>query len=107
MNNAAQRWQHAVRLAPTEASLVGVVGEYLEDISAEALARLPPAARPTAIRSAEDIVALTLQVAREELMFSGDAETAALLREMLSVLTEAAGRLASMSIDARPPRTPP
>lgn len=107
MNSAAQRWQHAVRLAPTEASLVGVVAEYLEDIPAEALARLPQAARPTAIRGAEDIVALTLQVAREELMFSGDAQTTALLREMLSVLTEAAGRLASMSTDARLPPTVP
>ena len=107
MNTTAQRWQQAVRLAPTEASLVGVVAEYLEGLPAEARAGLPQAARPGAIRGAEDIVALTLQVAREELMFSGGAETAALLREMLSVLTEATGRLASMSIDARLPRTPP
>jgi hypothetical protein len=107
MNSTAQRWQSAVRLAPTEASLVGVVAEYLEGIPAGALASLPRSARPTAIRGPEDIVALTLQVAREELMFSGDVETTALLREMLAVLTEAAGRLASMSIDTRPPQTRP
>jgi hypothetical protein len=102
-----QHWQNAVRQAPSEAALVAVVADFLHSLPAEDVERLPAYARPIAIRTAEDVAALNVQVAREELMFAGDARTAASLRLILTVLTEAANRLASMSIEARMLRPDP
>ena len=96
-----RRWQNALRQAHTEAALGAVVADFLGSLPAEDVERLPAGARPVAIRDAEDVVALNVEVAREELMFTGDARTAASLRLILTVLTEAANRLASMSIEAR------
>lgn len=96
-----QRWQNALRQAHNEAALVDVVADFLASLSAADVERLPAGARPVAIRGPEDVVAFNVEVARAELMFTGDAQIAALLRLILTVLTEAANRLASLSIEAR------
>lgn len=104
---ALQRWQNALRKAYDEAALVAVVADFLRSLPAEDVERLPAGARPIAIHDADDIVALNVEVAREELLFTGDPRTAALLRLMLTVLTEAANRLASFSIEAWMPGPDP
>jgi hypothetical protein len=98
---AAQHWQQVVRQATTEAALLGAIRDYLASLPEDAVARLPESVRPLEVATADDIATLNVMVVRAELMHQGDPESAALLRQMLTVLGEAVGRLASMSLDAR------
>ena len=90
-----------MRAAPSEEALLGIVGEYLATLSREQVLGLPPASRPGPIGDRDDVAALNVQVARAELMYEGDADTASLLREMVVVLTEATHRLSQISLESQ------
>ena len=104
---AVQHWQQVIRQAQTETALVVAIRDYLGSLPGDGLSRLPESVRPLEVATADDIATLNVMVVRAELMHQGDAESAALLRQMLTVLGEAVGRLASMSLDARLVRPPP
>ena len=103
-----EQWQRQMRSAHTEAELLGIVAQYLATLSQEQVVRLPASSRPGAIAHAEDLAALNVQIARDELMYTGsDDGVATLLRQMVVVLTEATNRMAQFSLEAhllRPPR---
>lgn len=96
-----QHWLNVVRQAPNEAALVAAVRDYLQSLPRESVAALPEAAHPGEVSCADDIATLNVMAVRAELLHAGDADTAALLRQMLTVLGEAVSRIASMSVDAR------
>ena len=54
----------------------------------------------------DELAAFNLQVARDELMYSGDDQVRALLRAMLTVLSDATNRAAQFSLEARLLRGP-
>jgi hypothetical protein len=101
---ALEHWQRQMRSAQSEAALLAVVGSYLATLSHEQLSRLPESSRPTPIADREDIAALNVQIARDELMYTGDDDVAVLLRQMVVVLSEATKRLAQFSLDSQLPR---
>ena len=96
-----------IRRAQSEHDVATAVHDYIHGLSVEKLSRLPETCRPPAGAHRDEIVAYNVELARKELMFEGAEEDAALLREMLSVMTEAAQRFAQLSTDVRPPKTPP
>ena len=80
---------------------------YLATLPREEVASLPESSRPVRLARPEDIAALNVQIARDELMYSGEEKVASLLREMVTVLSEATHRLAQFSVEAQllaPPR---
>jgi hypothetical protein len=96
-----------MRGAPSEAALLNFVSQYLQTLSDEQLESLPASSRPVAITQGDDLAALNLQIARDELTFRGEPHVAQLLRQMASVLSEATNRLGHFSLEAqmlRPPR---
>ena len=94
-------WQREIRRAQDADTLLAVVRQFLGSLGSDQLARLPRSSQPHAMRDIEDLAALNVQVTKEELMFSGDEETRAVLRRMVTVLTEATNRLAQLSPEAR------
>lgn len=101
-------WQRQMRAAPSEAQLLAIVGEYLATLSHEQVHQLPRTSRPVPIAHRDDVASLTVQIARDELMYEGDAHTASLLRQMVVVLNEANNRIAQLSMEAQylgPPST--
>ena len=100
-------WQQQMRSAPSQDALLEIVSKYLATLSTEQLNTLPESSRPGEITRTDDVAALNVQIARDELVYSGDAQVAALLRQMVVVLSEATHRISQFSIDAhllRPPR---
>jgi hypothetical protein len=100
-------WQRQMRSAPTPDALLEAVDKYLATLSHEQVDALPETSRPRPITQADDVAALNVQVARDELVFSGDAQVGALLRQMVVVLTEATHRISQFSIDAHLLKSPP
>ena len=97
--------QVRIRRAQSEEDVVRAVHDYVRALEAQALARLPQPCRPENLRDRDDIVAFNVELARKELVFEGPGEDAMLLREMLSVMTEAASRFAQLSARQLPPAT--
>ena len=96
-----EQWQRQMRVAPSEAQLLAIVGEYLAALSHEQHDQLPRTSRPGPIAHRDDVASLTVQIARDELMYEGDADTASLLRQMVAVLNEATNRIAQLSMEAQ------
>lgn len=94
-------WQRQMRAAASEDALLHIVSAYLATLPREAVASLPESSRPVQLARPDDIAALNVQLARDELMYSGEEKVASLLREMVTVLTEATHRLTQFSLEAR------
>ena len=110
MNNlspAAKESHARIRRAQSEQDVTAAVRDYIRGLAPDRLSRLPQACRPPEVTHRDEIVAYNVELARKELMFEGAEEDAALLRDMLSVMTEAAQRFAQLSTDVRPPKTQP
>ena len=82
-------------------ALLAVTREFARSLDPDQLQTLPASARPNGMHDIDELAAFNLQVARDELMFSGDAQTRSLLRAMLTVLSEATNRAAQFSLEAR------
>ena len=90
-----------MRSAASEEALLHIVSAYLATLPRDEVASLPASSRPVQLDRPGDIAALNVQIARDELMYSGEERVAKLLREMVSVLTEATHRLAQFSLEAQ------
>ena len=86
-------WQRQIRRAQSPDALLAVVREFLASLPADQVHRLPPTSKLHEIRDGDELAALNVQLAKDELMFSGEAETRALMRRMIAVLGEATNRL--------------
>ena len=98
MRNPPQHWQGRIRQAANEEAVLAVVQEFVQSLPRDGLARLPATSRPDGLGARDEVIALNVQVARDELLCSGPAEVRELLREMVTVLTEASARLSSLSL---------
>lgn len=99
---SAAEFRNRIRRARSEGEVVGIVDAYVRELPPEVVAALPFACRPLGLASREEIVGYTVELARGELVFDGPAEHAALLREMLGVMNEAATRFAQLGAEPRP-----
>ena len=98
MRNTPQHWQARIRQASSEEAVLAIVREFVQSLPRDGLARLPASSRPDGVGARDEVIALNVQVARDELLCNGPAEVRELLREMVTVLTEASTRLSSLSL---------
>jgi hypothetical protein len=98
MRNPPQHWQGRIRQAANEEAVLAVVQEFVRSLPRDGLAKLPASSRPDGLSAREEVMALNVQVARDELLCRGPEEVCGLLREMVTVLTEASARLSSLSL---------
>jgi hypothetical protein len=98
MRHPPQYWQSRIRQAATEEAVIEVISEFLDSLPRDGIAKLPESSRPGGITGPDEVIAHNVQVARDELLFTGPAEVRELLREMATVLTEGSARLGSLSL---------
>ena len=98
MRNPPQHWQGRIRQAANEEAVLAVVQDYVHSLPRDGLAKLPASSRPDGVAARDEVIALNVQVARDELLFSGPTDVRELLREMVTVHTEASARLTSLAM---------
>ena len=98
MRSPPQHWQGRIRQAPNEEAVLAVAQEFVSSLPRDGLARLPATSRPDGVGARDEVIALNVQVARDELLCNGPSEVRELLREMAIVLTEASSRLTNFSL---------
>ncbi|HXF78435.1 MAG TPA: hypothetical protein VN598_06210 [Usitatibacter sp.] len=95
------RWQSLIQNAPDETAVLGLVRRYLGTLTDGEVSRLPAGCRPTLPSTREEIASWAVTVARAEMGFRGDAETAALLQQLAVVFSEASQRFALLAQQRR------
>ena len=98
MRNPPQYWLGRIRQASDEEAVLAIIAEFVASLPHDGIAKLPEASRPIGIRERDDVIAHSVQVARDELLCTGPGEVRELLREMATVLTEASARLSTLSL---------
>ena len=88
-----QKWRQAIQLAPDAATVGSIVAEYLQCIVPSELTLLPPRCQAVLAMSPPDIQGSAVVLLQEELAYSGDGETAALLHEIAHTFAAASIRL--------------
>ena len=91
-----ERWIPLLRTCESETDLVRVLRDFLATIPPNDLAAIPAGAGVATFESALDVAGIAVSLAREELLFSGDADARKLLNNVTAVFAAAATRLAEI-----------
>ena len=97
MPSANIRWQALIQSAPDDAAVLALVRRYLGTLAEGEVARLPANCRPTLPSSRDEVGSWAVTLARAEMNFRGEAETAALMQQMAVVFSEASQRFAQLA----------
>lgn len=87
-----------IRTAATELEVIEAVRCYLGGVDSTTLARIPGSLITLQMSHAHDIAAAAVEVARHEAMMPSDAPEADLVKEVATVLSTAAMRLAMLTL---------
>ena len=91
-----ERWRANILKAGTRMEVMEVIRQYIACVLPSELSKLPPSSQ-TAVRDATtDIAGAAVTLLRDELRFSGDEETGALMHEMTQTFTAASARIAHL-----------
>ena len=88
------RWRANILKADTRVEVMRVVVEYVACVLPSELSKLPRTSQAAVADAATDIAGAAVTLLRDELSFSGDEETAALMRELTQTFTAALARVA-------------
>jgi hypothetical protein len=91
-----QRWRANILKASTRLEVMQVVRDYVACVLPSELSKLPPTSQSAVADAATDIAGAAVTLLRDELRFSGDEDTAALMREMTQTFTAASARVAHL-----------
>ena len=94
------RWRANIIKANTRQEVLQVIRQYIACVLPSELSKLPPTSQAAVNDAATDIAGAAVTLLRDELRFSGDEETAALMHEMTQTFTAASARVAHL--DSRP-----
>ena len=89
-------WSRRIRTASTTAAVLEVIGNFLGSIPPTELEQLSRELRVEITRAPQDIQAVALDVLRDDLRFSGEANAAQVLHEVALTFAEASGRVAEI-----------
>jgi hypothetical protein len=95
------RWQSLIQVAPTEGDTLALVRRYLGTLSDAELGRLPPDCRPALPSSREEVATWAVQLVTRQMKYVGEADAAALLKQLAFVFSEANTRFAQLAQDSR------
>ena len=88
-----QKWRQAIQLAPDAATVDTIIAEYLQCIAPSEMARLPAKCQAALAATPPDLQDSAVVLLQEELGYTGDGETAALLHEIAHTFAAASIRL--------------
>jgi len=91
-----QRWRSVIARARTRQEVDQVVREYVSCLLPSELSKLPESSQAAVAEATIDLVGAAFVLRRDELGFSGDEETAALMHEMTQTFSAASTRIASL-----------
>jgi hypothetical protein len=94
-----QRWRANILKANTRQEVMHVVRDYIACVLPSELLKLPSTSQSALAEAPTDIGGAAVTLLRDELRFSGDEETQALMHEMTQTFTAASARIAHL--DAR------
>jgi hypothetical protein len=89
-------WRTNILKARTRQEVLGVIRDYVACVLPSESSKLPQASQAAIADAASDIAGAAVTLLRDELRFSGDEETAELMREMAQTFTAASARLAQI-----------
>ena len=95
-----QRWRANILKAKTRQEVMQVMRDYIACVLPSELLKLPVTSQNALADTPTDIAGVAVTLRRDELRFSGDEETAALMNEMTQTFTAASARIAHL--DSRP-----
>ena len=95
-----QRWRANILKAKTRQEVMQVMREYIACVLPSELLKLPISSQRAIADAATDVAGAAVTLRRDELRFSGDEETSALMNEMSQTFTAASARIAHL--DSRP-----
>jgi hypothetical protein len=91
-----ERWRANIIKANTRQEILLVIRQYIACILPSELSKLPPTSQVAVNDATTDIAGAAVTLLRDELRFSGDEETAALMHEMTQTFTAASARVAHL-----------
>jgi hypothetical protein len=91
-----ERWRANIVKAGTRQEVLHVVRKYIACILPSELSKLPQSSQSAVNDATTDIAGAAVTLLRDELRFSGDEETAALMHEMTQTFTAASARVAHL-----------
>jgi hypothetical protein len=94
------RWRANIIKANTRQDVLQVIRQYIACVLPSELSKLPTTSQAAVNDATTDIAGAAVTLLRDELRFSGDEETAALMHEMTQTFTAASARVAHL--ESRP-----
>jgi len=91
-----QRWRANILKAKTRQEVMQVVRDYIACLLPSELLKLPMTSQAALADAPADVAGAAVTLRRDELRFSGDEETAALMHEMTQTFTAASARVAHL-----------
>jgi hypothetical protein len=91
-----QRWRSVIARARTRQEVDQVVREYVSCLLPSELSKLPESSQAAVAEATIDLVGAAFVLRRDELGFSGDEETAALMHEMTQTFSAASTRISHL-----------
>jgi hypothetical protein len=91
-----ERWRANIVKAGTRQEVLLVIRQYIACVLPSELSKLPQTSQRAVNDATTDIAGAAVTLLRDELRFSGDEETAALMHEMTQTFTAASARVAHL-----------
>ena len=95
-----ERWRANIVKAATRQEVLLVIRQYIACVLPSEISKLPQTSQAAVNDATTDIAGAAVTLLRDELRYSGDEETAALMHEMTQTFTAASARVAHL--DSRP-----
>ena len=91
-----QRWRANILKANSRQEVMQVVRDYIACVLPSEMLKLPVGSQNALADAPVDIAGAAVTLLRDELRFSGDEETQALMHEMTQTFTAASARIAHL-----------
>ena len=91
-----QRWRANILKANTRQEVMQVMRDYTACVLPSEILKLPLTSQSALTEAPADVAGTAVTLLRDELRFSGDEETQALMHEMTQTFTAASARLAHL-----------
>jgi len=95
------RWTSLLHGATNELMVVSIVREYLQTWTPSELEPMPVVIEALRVQTGQDVSDLAVELTRAELKYSADDRVAETLKEITTVVREAAGRFPRFSWEAK------
>ena len=94
------RWRSSILVARTRQDVHRIVRDYIACVLPSELFKMPMSSQTAVADAGRDVAGAAVTLRRDELQFTGDEETAALMNEMSQTLNAASTRLAHLDDSA-------